>query len=790
MENETIKSGRNFQSDVVHIDLRKWLAKLLSYWWLFLLCLAIAIPSGYMYLRYATFEYSSKAILLIKDAGRSGGISEERILSQGLEFYGGGKAMDNEIQILRSLTLMEKVIDTLRANVSYFRQGVIKERELYTSSPLVLDTFALPPERPFGASFLVEVKDKIKFILKANENDEGEVYYYNVPFSNRLGYFLLTTNPAESLIPGVYRIVVKPVESVAQSYSSKLKVERIGDQYSSSVLELKLRDPVPKKAEEVLNMLIEIYNEEEINDKNKVLRNTLDFIKERVAILTTELDVVEGGIESFKSKNAIITDDAASSMNFTLGEMRSSLQQISEYEVRKNILASIENFLTANLDKFELIPTNLVVDNPTLVGLVNQYNELLLQRDRLANTATEQNPARLSLERRLIDLRQLILRTVQNLQKDLQIPIEKIQSNIQELQKSMSTVPTVEKQLLEQLRTQTIKESLFLFLLQKREETALSEAITTASTRTIERARSTKIPVYPQRKLIYATSLMLGLFVPFLLIMIRSFFETKIESEEDLKQLTSIPILGRIAYNKSKENLVVKAGNRSAINEMFRLLRTNLSYLNLKEEKRILLVTSSIPGEGKSFIALNLAIALALSNKKVLLVGLDLRKPKLYQYLGVDNSVGLSNYLIGKSELPEIIQHYPTDKNLSYITSGPVPPNPAELILSDRIATLFQTLSDEYDYILIDTPPIGLVSDALLLRKYISNILVVVRHHYTPKVLLKNLEEMYQNKELSNPGIVMNGIKQRRGYYGYGYGYGGYNYGYGKGYYKSDDEET
>jgi len=265
--------------------------------------------------------------------------------------------------------------------------------------------------------------------------------------------------------------------------------------------------------------------------------------------------------------------------------------------------------------------------------------------------------------------------------------------------------------------------------------------------------------------------------------------ETTIQSEETVKSLTNIPILGRITHHKKDEKIVVKTGDRSAINEMFRLLRTNLNYLNPDSDKQVLLITSSVSGEGKSFIAINLAIALSLSNKKVVLLGLDLRKPKMASYLGVDHkSAGISNYLIGKSTLNDIVHQFQDNPNFSYISSGPIPPNPAELILSDRMKQLIDELQEDYDYILIDSPPIGLVSDALQLRDYVSNILIVVRHQLTRKVMLKNLEEMYKNKDLENSVIILNDIKRNRSSYGYGYGYGygGYHYGYGQGYYKEE----
>jgi len=275
-------------------------------------------------------------------------------------------------------------------------------------------------------------------------------------------------------------------------------------------------------------------------------------------------------------------------------------------------------------------------------------------------------------------------------------------------------------------------------------------------------------------------SIVIGLLVPLFIIFIRSLFETKIESEEELKRLSTIPILGRIALNKGDDRVIVKPGSRSAINEMFRLLRTNLNFINHGKDKQSILITSSVSGEGKTFIALNLGITLALSNKKVVLLGLDLRKPKLGAYLGTDDSsTGITNYLVGQNNLDDILQTYASAPNLSYMVSGPAPPNPAELILSDKMQELLAELKERFDYILIDTPPVGLVSDALLLREHVDNLLIVVRHKYTRKVMVKNLQAMYEKDELKNANLIFNGVKQGRSYYGYG----GYNYGYNESYY-------
>ena len=356
--NQQIQSGGASKEAIV-VDFQKILSRILSFWWLFALCLVVAIALGRFYLRYTTFEYSSRAVLLIKDAGQSGGISEQSILADEI-LSSGGKAMDNEIQILKSLTLMEKVVDRLKLEVAYYRIGKLKDTELYINSPFFLDSFELKGNAAYGQTFYLEQEDYKSFIFKEAEDAPVNRYYYDVPFETKEGSFLFSLNPRIAVLQGMYRVVVYPREVSAKIHKSNLNIERIGSHSASSVLELRKIDPVHEKARDILNTLIDVYNEEEVKDENTVLRNTMEFIYFRVAILVGELDSVEGGIERDKSANEIISDNASSSMNYTLGEIRSSIQRISDFEIQKSMLESLEGFLVDDKPGFELIPANLI----------------------------------------------------------------------------------------------------------------------------------------------------------------------------------------------------------------------------------------------------------------------------------------------------------------------------------------------------------------------------------------------------------------------------------------------
>ncbi len=764
------------QPNVIHIDFRKWSSKLFSWWWLFAFSIVFCVLGCFIHLRYATEIYSATAMMLIKDVGNNKGLSEENILlSQ--SFTGGRKPLDNEVLILRSTPIMQKAVEKLGIEKTFYRQGRFKEQEYYKNAPIKLDTFSTT----YGfANFYIQLVENGGFLLKKELDEEGGIFQkYGVPFSTEAGKFQISLDTAQLFVPGIYRINIVPSETAAFKHLGKLAIEFVGNAFSASGVNIKLRDPVPEKAKDIIEALIEAYNEAGIKDENRVLQNTMRFIDERLAVIERELNEVEGNIERFRRRNSIVTETAASSKGFALGEMRNTIQQISDFEVQKSLLASVEDFLVRERETFEFIPNNFAATNASLGDLVAAHNEMIGEREQLMKTASIENPVRQALETKLLDNRTLLVETLQGLQKDLDVPVQQLNRKMEQLERSMLSIPGMDQGLLEQRRLQKIQEQLYLGLLQKREETALSIAIATPQTRIIEPARFSGKPVQPKAARNYMTSVLIGLFFPILFISLYELIDTKIASEDTIKSLTSIPIFGRIGHNKSKKPIVVKSGDRSAVNEMFRQLRTNLNYLDLKNEKRIFAVTSYVPGEGKSFVALNLALSFALSDKKTILLELDLRKPRLKKYLDVPtNGKGVTNYLIGESKLEEVIQTY---EGLDFISSGPIPPNPTELIASEQMQELLEKLKEQYDCIIIDNPPIGLVTDAMLLRKYINNILVVVRHKYTKRFMLRNVEELNKNGDLPNAGIILNDIKY--GTAGY-YGYGGYRYGYGQGYYE------
>lgn len=763
---------------------------ILRYWLLYVLCLTIALGGAWLYLRYTIPRYESRSTILIKDEGKSGSggaISEETIF-QGLGLGNGNKNIENEIQILKSRTLMLDVVRELGLEYTLLTEGRVITSEWYENAAFTVDSI-MDKDGLAGTIFTIEEKSPTTF--KLSGDGTGNSYAYGEKVALPKGSFILLRN-SDIAIPGDSKIFLQfnDPAAVAASYAAAINIRPVKDY--ASVLQMSLEDPQKKKARDILDKLVDVYNRAALEDKNKVSTNTLQFIEDRLVYLTQELKEVETNIVQYKTSKQIPLDVVETASRF-VGELMENDKELAQLNIQINVLASIEDYLKSNNKSYELIPSNLQVASPAVSELLTNFNLILLERDRLLKTATSENPMVQSLNDKLSNLKAAILQSIQNNQRSLEMARKLAESKSKIANSRLSNAPRMQQELVEIARQQHIKESLYLFLLQKREETALTMAVTTPNSRVIDAAVTNGGAVFPKRKSIHSMAIFLGLAIPALIVFLLDMMNDSVRSQKDIESATRAPLIAGIAYNNKKENIVVKKGSRSAIAEMFRLLRANLQFVGAGEENKVILVTSSTSGEGKSFITLNLGASLALSDKKTILISLDLRKPKLSKYMGKEDTdlIGISNYLVGNAQITDII--LPTDAapNLFYIPSGPIPPNPSELILGPAMNTLFDYLRKHFDYIVIDTPPVGLVADALLLNQFIDSSLYVVLYSKTKKGQLGILEDIYQNQKLKKPGIVFNGLKAQRGYgyggyeYGYTYGYS-YGGGYGYGYYDDD----
>lgn len=752
----------------------------LRYWYFYIIGLVICLMLGKLYLKATPAQYAVKASLLIKDTESSNALSEASVLTD-LGLGGGNSNMDNEISILKSKSLMSEVVIRLRLNISSKVIGRISESEIYKNAP-----FTIEPLDSSGFSgkgrFEIKMLDNQKFQLTEG-NKDPITYSFGLPVQTALGQILVNRNEEIPMHNLPIEVTVSEIYATATRFSNKLEIKKTAPY--SDVLDINFRDEEAQRAADIVNTLIEVYQEAAIEDKNLVSKNTLKFIEERLDLITGELSGVESLVESFKEKNQTLLDNPENP-TILLGGIKDYEKELNQELVRLTIVETIENYLKSNLNSYELLPANLA-NSAELQVAINTYNEKVLQHERLLRSAGENNPTLQQLRKELKEYQQSILKSIQKAKQDVNTGITNIQANLRQFEGRIGTLPRKQREFLEISRQQHIKENLFLYLLEKREETALSLAMTTSNSRLIDAARASRSPVEPVANTIWLAVVLLGLILPAIVIFIINMLKNTIETEKDIKDLTTIPFFGAIGENKTESQLVVKANSRSALAEMFRMLRTNLQYGKVGEGSQTILLTSNVSGEGKSFLTLNLGISMALANYKTVIVGLDLRKPKLSKYLEFDeNAKGVSQFLIGANTLDEVTYQLNLQENLYFVPSGPVPPNPGELLQSEKLRELLTGLSATFDYILIDSPPIGLVSDAMVLNQYASRTLFVVRYGVTRRDFLKMLENEYQQGKLRKPAIIFNGVKTNKGY-GNSYGYG---YGYGYGYYDEDEKKT
>ena len=536
-----------------------------------------------------------------------------------------------------------------------------------------------------------------------------------------------------------------------------------------------------KKSEDILNNIIKQFNNDAIVDKNLVSENTFNFIAERLEIIQEELDSVETNKKEFQTENKIT--DIPSEAQLYVEDIREIQKSRVEVETQLELIKYIKDYLTDTNRSSDLLPANLGVTDSGIESSISEYNQLVIQRNNQLQTGTASNPIVINLNNQIDVIKSNILASLNNKTKSLEVKRRDIVNQQNNLDSKISSVPKNSLIFRDITRQQNIKENLFLYLLQKREETAISLAITAPSAKVIDDAYSSRSPIFPKKQIIYLAAFILGLIIPFLIIYVKNLLDNKIHNRADVEKETKlIPILGEVPKIDTKESETVGTNDRSILAEAFRILRTNLSYFvkSIKgEEKNIIFVTSTVKGEGKTFVAFNLALTLSTSDKKVLLIGSDIRNPQLHRYIDrPEQSKGLSEYLYDeKVTIESVTDSYKINKkDISIILSGRIPPNPAELLMRDRFKNLLEEVKDKYDYVVVDTAPTMLVTDTLLISQHADFTVYVTRAEYTDKRLLKFPVELYHEKKLRNMAFVVNNVSVSNYGYGNKYGYG-YTYG-------------
>ncbi|MFN5649831.1 MAG: GumC family protein [Sphingobacteriales bacterium] len=741
------------------------------------LCLLFA----FIKLRYTVNIYNVQSSILVKDpnAYKTGANKFD-----GLFFAQTERNLDDEILMISSRAMAKRVAQALHMEVQYYNRGKVKTSPLHKySSPFLVDILNL---KDSSRSFTIQLQvlDETKFRLLGAAND----IRFGQAFETKDGLFILqrTREPLSSQPTDEYFIGYSRLDERAIEILSGFKAMQSGE--SQNILQLNYQTPNQEIGVEVLNEWMRQYQQSGLEEKQQIAHNSLRFIDSQMDTVKSELGGVEKNLQVFREKNQVINPLQQSESYFDkLSELD---REITSVEVKQRVLDNLISYIGDQSNPHRKVGSLLGIDEPSLLAQIERFNDFQVQRETLLQTIPESNQIIQDLNTSIEKLRSGILQNLDNVKQSYKISLNSLNSKNKQAGMAVSQLPAKEKELLDISRRQKILEELYSFLLQRKLETSIGAASTISNVRVIEPAVATDIPVYPSKASTYTLAFLLGLFIPVSAILIMDLFNDRVSSREDVQKVTSAPIIGEVSHSDEENVLVVNRTSRRFIAEQFRIIRTNLQYVLPKQDKFVLMITSSASGEGKSFISTNVGAVMAITGKKTAILEFDIRKPKIMSTLGLQRKSGVTNYIIGKASYEELIVKVPQVDNLYVIPCGPVPPNPSELFLTSRLTELMDRLKQDFDVLVIDTAPIGLVSDSVILGKFADATLYVVRHNQTFKKQLQLLRENHSKNRLPRISIVINDIKANSSYgryYGYGgNGYEGYGYGYGTQYFEDE----
>lgn len=785
---ENTKQSEVAKSKSREVDLQWFIFGFLAHWYWFLFSVILFLLAGYLYLRYSVpvFEVASK--ITVKDSRKGGLSNTELSFYEDMGFLQANSIVENEIKVLGSRNLIESVVLENELYIQYIVKGKIKDTELYgNSNPFYSST----PIKVFADQQIISSLSRaiiLRIMVEDNSIIRVEGTYGSRTFKSEYASLpgVLNTPIGELfLLPDETTVLRKqyPLEVrivpplwVAQHYGKLLNLELVDK--NTTIVALSLRETHRKRGEDFLRTLVDLYNRDTMDEKNKAARTASGFIQERLAVLNKDLQEAEKEVEAYKKNNYIASVLVESEIAVTEDNIMG--KKIVQLETQEVMLSYLLDEL--NKENSQIIPPLGNVTDLPLSVLIQKYNAYVTERDRLLNLVSPDAPILKRHEEQIVSLRANIRKSIDGLLYALNKERNESMGLSSKYTAGIQDIPRRERELANLERAKNIKAELYVALLTQRESIELTLAITAPSATVLEDPLSSGVPVSPNRFMVYMLCLIGGFMFPFLVIALREMMNFKLSQESEVKRFSDVPVIISLPLvKKMKENIIVTPSTTTAIVERFRLLRTNLQFIFGAEKKSILL-TSTVSGEGKTFISINLAATFALKYK-TLLVGLDVRRPKMNSYLGLSNKKGLISYILGEeTDVDKLITKNVNDSNLDILVSGPIPPNPNELLIDKSLDKLFSILRQKYDYIIIDSSPIGSVSDAFLLNRISDVSLYVIRGGLAPKSAISLVNNIYKEKRLNNLHLVLNGFSENRyGYdynYGYGYGYGGYGYGY------------
>ncbi len=753
--------------------IRRFFSKYLPYWPVFAIAILIGCILAYIMIRYTVPVYEAKATILINDEKKG---NEDSKLLESLDQISSKKIVENEIEILQSRTLMLAVVKNLYLYLPIYESGKVHAISAYTISPILIQSPTPDSLKSEAKIFLSYNKSKQTVLL----NNKYE-YPINKVVNTPYGVLNFIPNPnfnSSTVAKSPLYFSISNPDNVAGNLLSGLKAEASGR--LSSVIDLSYRDESPKRAEDILNALIKSYDQASIDQKDQLAKNTMLFVDARLKDVANDLDSIERKVQQYKSsQNAV---DVGVQGQLYLQNVSTNDQKLSEIAMQEGALDQVEKFVMnsengGNTNQ-AIVPSSFGVSDPMLSQQLEKLYDAQLEYAKLKKTVGENNPTLVAIADQINKIKPGILQTIKSQRQNLGATKQNLTATNSSYNNILQSVPQKERQLLDITREQSTLSGIYSFLLQKREESELSYASTVSDHQIVDNAQASQYPVSPKPMMIYMLGIVVCLGLCFAIITIKESLTGKVLYRHEVESRTSVPIIGEVAFNKSKTPLVIQAGKRSFIAEEFRKLRISLSFLGINENHKKILVTSSISGEGKSFIAANLAVSLSLTGKKVIIVDLDLNNPTIAKILNIASEDGISEFLRGEKEPEEIIKRVKAHENLFFISSGALPENPTELLANGKVKEIIDYLDNIFDVIVIDTSPVVLVTDGYLLTGLCDATLYVIRHNYTPKMLIKRMDETNKINPIKNPAIVFNGVKVRGVLFKNNYGYG-YDYVYG-----------
>ncbi|HEX6430595.1 MAG TPA: polysaccharide biosynthesis tyrosine autokinase [Niastella sp.] len=769
-----------------------------SYWPWFTFLLLLAVGAACFYMKYAIPQYESTARLLIKDEKK--GVEDSKGL-ESINVISTKKILENEMEVLQSRSLVKEVVNNLQLYAPVYEVREINSwlpSNRWVSantvsswltqkgvSPGALPAYTLSPVivKAKSPDSLIEVK-KVPFTYNKEEKkviigaDSFPLKEWVATPYGTLQFEPNTRLTDTTYVPtGQFYFTLQEPKKVIADIQNRLVIASASK--LSSILNLTIRDEVPERGEDILNELLSAYAVAMLKDKNTLAANTLRFVEDRLNHVSRDLTGIERKIEQYKSSQEAV--DVSAQGKLFLENVSANDQKLSEIDMKLAVLDQVENYVKQKNNSGGIVPSTLGVTDPVLSNLLGKLSDLELEYEKKKGTTAENNPLLSSVGDQINSIKPGILENIENQRRGLQASKTNLASTNSSYTNVLQTIPKKERDLIEISRQQLTMQSIYGFLLQKKEETALSYAANVSDSRVVDRASSTVTPVSPKTPIVFAIAIIIALAVGVVWVTLKELFNRKIMYRQDIERLTNHPIIAEISNNRSKNPIVTGGVNsRTFVAEQFRKLRVALNYLGVNTTHKKVLVTSGISGEGKSFVAVNLAVSMALTGKKVVLLEMDLHSPAISDYLNIHSEVGISSYLLGTREPEEIIKRSEINDNLFFVPAGPLSANPTELLMNNRLPELLTYLDAIFDYIIIDTAPVGPVTDAYIISPYCDATLYIIRHKHTPKILVEQIDKNSKVNILKNMAIVFNGIRPKgfgKHHYGYGYGYGdGYAY--------------